>query len=78
MYRMNGFYEYGLSPYQQKLFKGWFNPGLFKLAKKGARQAVFIGPPCALFYLLSKYAESKFEYYSRKEYLMSEEASGHH
>ncbi|KAJ3126681.1 hypothetical protein HK098_007287 [Nowakowskiella sp. JEL0407] len=61
-----GFYEYGVSPFQQKLFKGFFNPGLFKFAKKYGKQAVVVLPP-ALFYLwLSQWADAQYEANHRK------------
>ncbi|KAI9350027.1 cytochrome b-c1 complex subunit 8 [Zopfochytrium polystomum] len=61
-----GFYEYGLSPFQQKLFKGFFNPGASKLMKRTGRQLLFIGPPFVLFYGLASWADSKFEQNHRK------------
>ncbi|TPX51629.1 hypothetical protein SeMB42_g00113 [Synchytrium endobioticum] len=73
-----GFYEYGVSPFQQKLFKGFLNPGLFKFASRATRWAIFVGPPCLFFYSLKGWADSKFEYYNRKVYLMSDAAKEHH
>lgn len=64
--RQNGFYEYGVSPYLQKSFKGFFNPGAFKLLKRTARQATFIGPPFLFFYFLSVWADGEFERHHRK------------
>jgi hypothetical protein len=37
------------------------------------KQAMFIIPPLAAYWLLSSWADSKFEFYHRKEYLLSEE-----
>ena len=34
---------------------------------------MFIIPPLAAYWLLSSWADSKFEFYHRKEYLLSEE-----
>jgi hypothetical protein len=68
-----GFYEYGVSPFQLKTFHGFLNPGAFNYFKKMSRQAMFIFPPLTAYWLLSSWADSKFEYYHRKEYLLSEE-----
>ncbi|KAJ3301116.1 ubiquinol--cytochrome-c reductase subunit 8, partial [Blyttiomyces sp. JEL0837] len=64
-----GFYEYGVSPFQQRVFAGWLNPGASKLFFRTARQAAFIVPPMLFFYSLAKWADGKFEYYHRKVHL---------
>ncbi|KAJ3078495.1 ubiquinol--cytochrome-c reductase subunit 8 [Quaeritorhiza haematococci] len=73
-----GFYEYGVSPFQLKTFKGFFAPGIFKLTKRTARQAAFIAPPALFFYWLASWADKKHEFYNRKVYLFSEEAQAEH
>jgi hypothetical protein len=70
-----GFYEYGVSPFQLKTFKGFFQPGAFNLLKRTGRQALFILPPILTFYGVAVWANGKYEYYHRKEYLFSEEAA---
>ncbi|KAI8807193.1 hypothetical protein BJ742DRAFT_337454 [Cladochytrium replicatum] len=73
-----GFYEYGVSPFHIKSFKGWMNPGLGKWAKTMGKHAMFIVPPM-LFYLgLQDWAIKKYEYYNRKEYLNSVGGSSGH
>ena len=62
MAKMNGFYEYGVSPYQLKAFNGFLNPGLPQYLARTARQLVFVGPPLVGYYLLSKWADSKVFY----------------
>ncbi|TPX34235.1 hypothetical protein SmJEL517_g03081 [Synchytrium microbalum] len=74
----SGFYEYGVSPFQQKLFKGFLAPGIFKWASRWSRAALFIGPPFLFFYSLKQWADSKFEFYNRKVYLHSDAAKEHH
>ena len=54
-----GFYEYGISPFQQKLFKGALNPGLFKFAGRATRWAMFLGPPFLFYYSLKGWADAK-------------------
>ncbi len=55
----SGFYEYGLSPFQTKAFKGFFQPGLSNFIKRTGRQAMFILPPMIAFYSLAKWADGK-------------------
>ncbi|KAJ3114521.1 ubiquinol--cytochrome-c reductase subunit 8 [Phlyctochytrium bullatum] len=69
-----GFYEYGVSPFQQKLFVGFFTEGGAKFIKRTGKNALYILPPLFFFYSLASYADKKFEYYNRKEYLNSDEA----
>ncbi|TPX68553.1 hypothetical protein SpCBS45565_g02997 [Spizellomyces sp. 'palustris'] len=57
--------------------KGFFNPGAFKLFKRTSRQAMFIAPPALVFFWVKGWADKKFEYYNRKEYLLSPEHHGH-
>ncbi|KAJ3021107.1 hypothetical protein HKX48_009202 [Thoreauomyces humboldtii] len=57
--------------------KGFLNPGLFKFAKRTGRQAMFILPPALVFVYVKSWAEKKFEYYNRKEYLLSAEHLEH-
>ncbi|KAJ3150686.1 hypothetical protein HK101_001948 [Irineochytrium annulatum] len=64
-----GFYEYGLSPMQQKLFVGFFTTGAKKLAGRVGRLAMFAGPPFLLYYSLANWADKRYEYYNRKVYL---------
>ncbi|KAJ3033829.1 hypothetical protein HDV00_005794 [Rhizophlyctis rosea] len=71
-----GFYEYGVSPFHLKPFKGFFNPGAFNLFKRWSRTALFIGPPGLAFLYIKDWSEKKFEYYNRKEYLSKHH--GHH
>lgn len=59
MAKQIGFYEYSMSPYQLKPFKGFFNPGFSNLAKRTGRQLIFIGPPLVFFYFLSGWADEK-------------------
>ena len=54
-----GFYEYGVSPYHLKPFKGFFKPGVANFMKRTFRQAIFIAPPGLAFYFLSQWANSK-------------------
>jgi hypothetical protein len=58
-----GFYEYGTSPFHLKPFKGFFNPGLFKLATRWATHAPYILPPMVFFYWLSIWADKKVYIY---------------
>ncbi|KAI9090811.1 cytochrome b-c1 complex subunit 8 [Phlyctochytrium arcticum] len=76
--RQNGFYEYGLSPFQIRTMKGFFNPGAFNLMKRTTRQAIFIGPPALVFFAVKSWADKKFEYFNRKEFLLSPEHHTHH
>ncbi|KAJ3177955.1 hypothetical protein HDU85_005672 [Gaertneriomyces sp. JEL0708] len=76
MSHQNGFYEYGLSPFHTKTMKGFFVPGAKNFFRRHSRNAAFILPPAAAAYCVATWAEAKFEYYSRKEYLMSAEAQG--
>ncbi|KAJ3047554.1 hypothetical protein HK097_011439 [Rhizophlyctis rosea] len=71
-----GFYEYGVSPFHLKPFKGFFNPGAFKWFKRHSRLALFWGPPTLFYFSVKNWAEKKFEYYNRKEYL-SQHAAHH-
>ncbi|KAJ3299267.1 hypothetical protein HK104_009483 [Borealophlyctis nickersoniae] len=66
-----GFYEYGISPFHLRAFKGFFNPGAFNFAKRMGRNLMFIGPAGLFYYSLYTWATKKFEYYNRKEYLNS-------
>jgi hypothetical protein len=59
MGNQNGFYEYGISPYQLKPFKGMLNPGLPQFLKRTGRQLLFIGPPLVFFYSVGKWADKK-------------------
>ncbi|KAJ2999478.1 hypothetical protein HDV02_002791 [Globomyces sp. JEL0801] len=49
-------------------------PGFGNWIKRTARQAVFIAPPLAFYYYLHIWADKKYEYYNRKEYLRTVEA----
>ncbi|KAI8849517.1 cytochrome b-c1 complex subunit 8 [Chytridium lagenaria] len=73
-----GFYEYGLSPFQQKLFTGFITEGGPKFIRRLGRQAMYIVPAGLFFYAMARYADAKYEFYNRKEYLMSEEAKKEH
>ena len=59
MAKMNGFYEYGVSPYQLKPFKGFLNPGFPQFMARTSRQLLFVGPPLVAYYVLAKWADSK-------------------
>ncbi|KAI8849518.1 cytochrome b-c1 complex subunit 8 [Chytridium lagenaria] len=75
-----GFYEYGLSPFQQKLFAGFFTVGGKKFVGRMGKNLMYIVPPALLFYSIASYADKKFEYYNRKGILMSDagkEANAH-
>jgi hypothetical protein len=67
MHKMNGFYEYGVSPYQLKTFKGFINPGFPHWVKRTARQLIFIGPPFLFYYQLSQWAVKKVTKMSNSE-----------
>ncbi|KAJ3313832.1 hypothetical protein HDV04_001393 [Boothiomyces sp. JEL0838] len=75
---MNGFYSYGVSPYQLKAFKGFLVPGFPQYVARTARQLVFILPPAIFFWQLAGWAKAKEEYYHRKVYLLSDENTGGH
>lgn len=62
MGRQNGFYEYGVSPYQLKTFKGMLNPGLPQYILRTAKQLVFVAPPLIGFYSLAKWADAKVNF----------------
>ena len=61
--KQNGFYEYGVSPYQLKTFKGMINPGLPQYVIRTGKQLAFIVPPMVAFYLLAKWADKKVDIY---------------
>ncbi|KAJ3026913.1 UNVERIFIED_CONTAM: hypothetical protein HDU68_004837 [Siphonaria sp. JEL0065] len=75
--RVNGFYEHQISPFQQNLFKGFFNPGAKKFAFRIGRQSLFILPPLAFYYFLGDWAVSKNNYYHSKAYLKTQEGAEH-
>lgn len=66
MQRQNGVYEYSLSPYQLKAFKGFFNPGIANLLRRTGRQALFIGPPLIAYYYASVWGDLQWEHNQRK------------
>ncbi|KAI8915061.1 cytochrome b-c1 complex subunit 8 [Entophlyctis helioformis] len=66
MSKQVGFYEYGVSPYHLKPFKGFFNPGAFQLLKRTGRQLLFIGPPVAAYYFIASWADKEYEKARRK------------
>ncbi|KAJ3388277.1 hypothetical protein HDU92_001573 [Lobulomyces angularis] len=68
-----GFYEYGISPFHLKPFKGFFNPGAFNFFKRNSRNLAYIAPPFLALSFAVDWADKKFEYYNRKEYLLSPE-----
>ncbi|KAJ3208002.1 hypothetical protein HDU67_007087 [Dinochytrium kinnereticum] len=74
-----GFYEYGLSPFHQRLFAGFFTVGGKKFVGRMGKNLMYIVPPMLFFYSVASYADKKFEFYNRKEYLMSDAAkeAGH-
>ncbi|KAJ3405879.1 hypothetical protein CcCBS67573_g00853 [Chytriomyces confervae] len=67
--RQNGYYEHQISPFQQNLFKGFFNPGAKKFAFRLGRQALFALPPMAFYYYLSQWATETNNHYHTKAYL---------
>jgi hypothetical protein len=63
MAKQNGFYEYGISPYQLKPFKGFLNPGFPEFLKRTGRQLLFIAPPMVIFYSAAKWADKKVMFF---------------
>jgi hypothetical protein len=59
MAKMNGYFEYGVSPYQLKPFKGMLNPGFPQYLARTGKQLLFIGPPLIFYYSLAKWADAK-------------------
>ena len=59
MIKQVGFYEYAISPYHLKVFKGLFNPGAASFIKRIAPQLVFSVPPLLTFYFLASWADKK-------------------
>eukprot|EP00842_Homolaphlyctis_polyrhiza_P000505 jgi/Hompol1/1455/HPOL_005598-RA len=61
-----GFYEYGLSPYHLRPFKGFLNPGSFLLLRRTALQLAYIAPPAVIFYSIAVWADKQYELSRRK------------
>ena len=57
--RQNGFYEYGVSPYQLRPFAGFFSPGAANLARRTGGQLAFILPPALFFYYLAGWSDKQ-------------------
>ncbi|KAJ1648797.1 ubiquinol--cytochrome-c reductase subunit 8 [Dispira simplex] len=64
--KQRGIVSYRLSPYEQRVFAGFFKKGFFNIIRRFSAQVLYVGPPAALAYLTYSWAKKRNAYVNSK------------